>query len=111
MSPKSKLSGILAFIILGVLIHPCFNLSLRAQTTSAQQWTQLYEGMSSNTQIESGEGSSPGNQIFQHSQERVRVPGQAPERQIDKSDPRIGGLAITERQRVISNLEQNFNPI
>ena len=65
MSPKSKLSGILAFIILGVLIHPCFNLSLRAQTTSAQQWTQLYEGMSSNTQIESGEGSSPGNQIFQ----------------------------------------------
>ena len=110
MSPKSKLSGILAFIILGVLIHPCFNLSLRAQTTSAQQWTQLYEGMSSNTQIESGEGSSPGNQIFQQSQERVRVPGQAPERQIDKSDPRIEGLAITERQRVISNLEQKLQP-
>ena len=110
MSPKSKLSGILAFIILGVLIHPCFNLSLRAQTTSAQQWTQLYEGMSSNTQIETGEGSSPGNQIFQQSQERVRVPGQVPERQIDKSDSRIEGLAITERQRVISNLEQKLQP-
>ena len=110
MSPKSKLSGFLAFIILGVLIHPCFNLSLRAQTTSAQQWTQLYEGMSSNTQIETGEGSSPGNQIFQQSQERLRVPGQAPERQIDKSDPRIEGLAITERQRVISNLEQKLQP-
>ena len=110
MSPKSKLSGILAFIILGVLIHPCFNLSLRAQTTSAQQWTQLYEGMSSNTQIESDEDSSPGNQIFQQSQERVRVPGQFPERQIDKSDPRIEGLAITERQRVISNLEQKLQP-
>ena len=64
MSPKSKLSGILAFIILGVLIHPCFNLSLRAQTTSAQQWTQLYEGMSSNTQIETGEGSSPETRYF-----------------------------------------------
>ena len=104
MSPKSKLSDILTFIIFGVLIHPCFNLSLKAQTTSAQQWTQLYEGMSSNTQIESGEGSSPGNQIFQQSQERVRVPGQFPERQIDKSDPRIEGLAITEREIVISNL-------
>ncbi|MEC8148890.1 MAG: hypothetical protein VX092_01530, partial [SAR324 cluster bacterium] len=62
--------------------------------------------MSSNTQIESGEGLSPGNQIFQQSQERVRVPGQFPERQIDKSYPRIDKLTITERERVISNLEQ-----
>ena len=110
MSPKSKVSGILAFIILGVLIHPCFNLSLRAQTTSAQQWTQLYEGMSANTQIATSEGSSPGNLLFQQSQERVRFPVQVSERQIDKSDPRIEGLVITERQRVISNLEQKLQP-
>ena len=110
MSPKSKLSGILAFIILGVLIHPCFNLSLRAQTTSAQQWTQLYEGMSANTQIETGEGSSPGNLIFQQSQERVSVPRQVPERQTERSTSSMGKPVTGDRQRVISNLEIKLQP-
>ena len=110
MSPKSKVSGILAFIILGVLIHPCFNLSLRAQTTSAQQWTQLYEGMSSNTQIETGEGSSPGNLIFQQSQERVRVPRQVSDRQTERPTSSMGKPMTGDRQRVISNLEIKLQP-
>ena len=110
MSPKSKVSGILAFIILGVLIHPCFNLSLRAQTTSAQQWTQLYEGMSANTQIETGEGSSPGNLIFQQSQERVSVPRQVSERQTERSTSSMGKPVTGDRQRVISNLEIKLQP-
>ena len=110
MSPKSTASGILAFIFLGVLIHPCFNLSLRAQTTSAQQWSQLYEGMSSNTQIETGEGSSPGNLIFQQSQERVSVPRQVPERQTERSTSRMGKAVVGDRQRVISNLEIKLQP-
>ena len=110
MSPKSTASGILAFIFLGVLIHPCFNLSLRAQTTSAQQWSQLYEGMSANTQTETGEGSSPGNLIFQQSQERVSVPRQVPERQTERSTSRMGKAVVGDRQRVISNLEQKLQP-
>ena len=110
MSPKSTASGILAFIFLGVLIHPCFNLSLRAQTTSAQQWSQLYEGMSANTQIETGEGSSPGNLIFQQSQERVSVPRQVPERQTERSTSRMGKAVTGDRQRVISNLEIKLQP-
>ena len=110
MSLKSKVSGILAFIFLGVLIHPCFNLSLRAQTTSAQQWTQLYEGMSANTQIETGEGSSPGNLIFQQSQERVSVPRQVSERQTERSTSSMGKPVTGDRQRVISNLEIKLQP-
>ena len=110
MSPKSTASGILAFIFLGVLIHPCFNLSLRAQTTSAQQWSQLYEGMSANTQIETGKGSSPGNLIFQQSQERVSVPRQVPERQTERSTSRMGKAVVGDRQRVISNLEIKLQP-
>ena len=110
MSPKSTASGILAFIFLGVLIHPCFNLSLRAQTTSAQQWSQLYEGMSANTQTETGEGSSPGNLIFQQSQERVSVPRQVPERQTERSTSRMGKAVTGDRQRVISNLEIKLQP-
>ena len=110
MSPKSKVSGILAFIFLGVLIHPCFNLSLRAQTTSAQQWSQLYEGMSGNTQIETGEGSSSGNLIFQQSQERVSVPRQVPERQTERSTSSMGKPVTGDRQRVISNLEIKLQP-
>ena len=110
MSPKSTASGILAFIFLGVLIHPCFNLSLRAQTTSAQQWSQLYEGMSANTQTETGEGSSPGNLIFQQSQERVSVPRQVPERQTERSTSRMGKAVVGDRQRVISNLEIKLQP-
>ena len=110
MSPKSTASGILAFIFLGVLIHPCFNLSLRAQTTSAQQWSQLYEGMSANTQTETGEGSSPGNLIFQQSQERVSVPRQVPERQTERSTSRMGKVVTGDRQRVISNLEIKLQP-
>ena len=110
MSPKLTASGILAFIFLGVLIHPCFNLSLRAQTTSAQQWSQLYEGMSANTQTETGEGSSPGNLIFQQSQERVSVPRQVPERQTERSTSRIEKFVTGDRQRVISNLEIKLQP-
>ena len=110
MSPKSTASGILAFIFLGVLIHPCFNLSLRAQTTSAQQWTQLYEGMSANTQIETGKGSSPGNLIFQQSQERVSVPRQVSERQTERSTSSMGKPVKGDRQRVISNLEIKLQP-
>ena len=110
MSPKLTASGILAFIFLGVLIHPCFNLSLRAQTTSAQQWSQLYEGMSANTQTETGEGSSPGNLIFQQSQERVSVPRQVPERQTERSTSRMGKPVTGDRQRVISNLEIKLQP-
>ena len=110
MSPKLTASGILAFIFLGVLIHPCFNLSLRAQTTSAQQWSQLYEGMSANTQTETGEGSSPGNLIFQQSQERVSVPRQVPERQTERSTSRMGKAVVGDRQRVISNLEIKLQP-
>ena len=110
MSPKLTASGILAFIFLGVLIHPCFNLSLRAQTTSAQQWSQLYEGMSANTQTETGEGSSPGNLIFQQSQERVSVPRQVPERQTERSTSRIEKSVTGDRQRVISNLEIKLQP-
>ena len=110
MSPKLTASGILAFIFLGVLIHPCFNLSLRAQTTSAQQWSQLYEGMSANTQIETGQGSSPGNLIFQQSQERVSVPRQVPERQTERSTSRMGKAVVGDRQRVISNLEIKLQP-
>jgi len=110
MSPKLTASGILAFIFLGVLIHPCFNLSLRAQTTSAQQWSQLYEGMSANTQIETGEGSSPGNLIFQQSQERVSVPRQVSERQTERSTSSMGKPVTGDRQRVISNLEIKLQP-
>ena len=105
MSPKSKLSDILALIILGVLIHPCLNFPLKAQTTSAQQWTQLYEGLSANTQIETGEGSSPGNLKLQQSQEQVSVPRQVPKRQTERSTSRMGKPVTGNLQRIISNLE------
>ncbi|MDP6094327.1 MAG: hypothetical protein QF537_20530, partial [SAR324 cluster bacterium] len=74
MRPQTFVFRILVFLMMGMVLYFNLQKSLEAQTTNAQQWSQLYEGMSSSTSL-SGEGAV-GNLPLQQSRGEKRIPQQ-----------------------------------
>ena len=107
MRPQTFVFRILVFLMMGMVLYFNLQKSLEAQTTNAQQWSQLYEGMSSSTSL-GGEGAV-GNLPLQQSRGEKRIPQQVDRQAEIPSAFREQDTSLFKKI-VISDLEKKLQP-
>ncbi|MDP7498210.1 MAG: hypothetical protein QGH50_02070, partial [SAR324 cluster bacterium] len=106
MRPQTFVFRILVFLMMGMALYFNLQKSLEAQTTNAQQWSQLYEGMSTST---SRGGEAVGNLPLQQSRGEKRIPQQM-DRQAEIPSAFSEQDTSLFKKIVTSDLEKKLQP-